>query len=432
MARLPPLRALINLWLPLVPTVSVDRTAPSAGWGDLFRHRRFVLYLATLSVGDIGYSVYAVAAPWLAYQVTHNFVDVGAVLAAEFGLYAFSFIAAPFVDRAQEKRIVLLWGYALQAVAASSIGVLAIEQKLTFLLLLPLVSMISLVWDFTWSANNTIPPLLLPKEALFRASGLSGVLSGGNQVTGFTVGGALILLTGPGGAMLLYGALNAASAVLALGITTQGSPSAQGPVWQTMVEGWHAWWGGSNGRPLRSLSLLVAVQGFFAPGSVLLITSIASRAAASQFTYGVLFTAFVLGGAAIGILLGHFNPRRHVGLLLLTTPLIAAGLLASAAWAEKVLALGVVLWFASGTAMLGFEVCYLVYLQATSPPSEVARTTSNVFFFRGTARATGAIALGFVATFLLPTTLALWIAGGLVVSSVVGAALWPSLRKVQF
>lgn len=408
-------------------------SARPEGWREILSHRRYLFFLASLSAGDIGYAVYAVAAPWLAYQDTGNFFDVGAVLAAEFGLYAFSFVAAPFVDRAAEKRSVLLWGYALQAVAASTIGALYLTGHLLFPLLLALVSTISILWDFTWSANNTIPPLLLSRESLFRANGLAGLLSGGNQVTGFTVGGALILLTGPGGAMLLYGALNAVSMVLALGVSTRGSPVASGSVWQAMVEGWRAWSRGEDGRPLKALSFFVALQGFLAPGAVLLITSLASgRGPSSQFTYGVLFTGFVLGGAAIGLLLGHLNPRRRVGSWLLATPVVSAALLLLVATLETSLPVEAALWSAIGASMLGFEVCYMVYLQASSPPAQVARSTSNVFFFRGTARAAGSLVLGALATTLLPGPFARGMALGLLLVSAVGLALWGSLAKLRF
>ncbi len=406
-------------------------------WRALLANRRYLFFLASLSAGDIGYAVYAVAAPWLAYQVTRNFFDVGAVLAAEFGLYAFSFVAAPFVDRTEDKRSVLLWGYALQAVAAGAIGTLYLTGHLLFPLLLGLVSGISVVWDFTWSANNTIPPLLLSQENLFRAGGLAGLVSGGNQVTGFTVGGALILATGPGGAMLLYAALNAASMVLALRVSTRGSPVATGSVWQAMVEGWKPWSkgsaGGPGGRPLRALSFFVALQGLFAPGAVLLITDIASGGgAASQFTYGVLFTGFVLGGSAIGMLLGHLNPRRSVGRWLVATPAASAVLIFLVPHLLPSLLVGVGIWFAIGVSMLGFEVCYIVYLQASSPPSQVARTTSNVFFFRGTARALGSLALGGLATTLLVPALAEVIGLGLLLTSGVGVMLWASLKEVRF
>ena len=404
-----------------------------ADWRGLLRNRRFVLYLASLSAGDIGYAVYAVAAPWLAYQVTGNFLDVGAVLAAEFGLYAFSFVAAPVVDRTAEKRKVLVIGYALQAIAATVIGVLALAHRLDLPLLLGLVSAISLVWDFTWSTNNAIPPLLLSKEALFRANGLSGLVSGGNQVTGFTVGGALILLTGPGGAMVLYGGLNVLALLLSLGISTRGSPMAKGTTLEALREGWRSWWSEAYDRPLRSLSLLVAVQGFLAPGAVLLITELASRSLdGAQFTYGVIFTAFVLGGAAVGIALGQLDPRRSVGLLLVVSPVVSAGLLALTPWVASSLLDSTLLWFAIGAAMLVFEGCFMVYLQASSPPELVARSVSNVYFFRGTARAAGSLVLGAVAAMVLPGALAEVVAVGLLIVAGVGVVLWGSLRRMSF
>ena len=401
--------------------------ATVVGWRGLLRHRRYVLYLASLSPGGIGYSVYAVAAPWLAYEVTHDLLAVGAVLAAEFGLYALSFVAAPFVDRAPEKRSILLAGYTLQAVAALLLGGLSLTGRLTFPLLLGLVSSISLLWDFTWSANNAVPPAILPREALFRASGFAGLLSGGNQVTGFTVGGALILATGAGGAMVLYGVLNALAALLALGVSTRGAPSAHGSGREALKEGWLAVLSPpeKGARPILLLAVYVALQGFFAPGSVLLITKLASSASASgSFTYGVLFTAFVLGGSAVGVGLGQVDPRRHVGRWRLASPAISAALLALAPFSLPAWPGGVFLWIGVGGAMLSFEVCYMVYLQASSPAEQVARTTSNVFLFRGSARASGALVLGGAATLLSVGQLSTLLTVGLLAVVGVGLLAW--------
>lgn len=418
-------------------TAATEKVPPAAtlGWRGLLRHRRFAIYLASLSVGDIGYSVYAVAAPWLAYEVTHSLFDVGAVLAAEVGLYALAFVAAPFVDRATDKRTVLLWGYALQGVAALGMGLLTLSGRLTFPLLLVAVSAISFVWCFTWCANNAIPALLLPRDALFRANGLAGALGGGNQVTGFTVGGAVILFTGPGGAMLLYAVLNAVAAVLSIWVTTRGTPVASGSVRAALADGWRAIFDPKEERPMARFSFYVALQGFFAPGPVLLLTLLASSDFAlheQQTAYGVFFVAFVLGGSFLGILLGQWNPRRSVGRLLLLSPVVGAVLLFLTPYLVPDLATSAVAWFAAGGAMLSFETLYFVYVQASSPPEAVARNTANVFFFRGVSRAAGALALGALATVVAAPALGATLAIGLLVVAMAGILMGERLRRLQF
>lgn len=417
----------------MASAAAVPDAPPPLGWRELLRHRRFVAYLATLSVGDIGYSVYAVAAPWLAYTVTHDLFDVGAVLAAEVGLYAFSFVAAPFADRVPDKRTILLWGYSLQGVVAFSLGILTVTGHLTFPLLLGAVSTISFVWTFTWCANNAIPPLLLPQNSLFRANGLAGAFGGGNQVTGFTVGGALILFTGPGGAMLLYGGLNVVAAVLAINVSTKGTRFASGSVLEALREGWRTLVDPKEERPLARFSFYVALQGFLAPGPVIVVTELAAEVfVAHQFAYGVLFVSFVLGGSALGVLMGQVNPRRSVGRWLLVSPVVGAGLIFLAPRLAPDLLPSIPVWFGVGGAMLSFETLYMTYLQASSPPDAVARNTANVFFFRGISRAAGALVLGALATFLVAATLGDLLAGGLLAVAAVGLVLGERLRTLKF
>src|SRR5271157_3598602 len=93
-----------------------------SSYRELLRNRRFVFLWGAGSLGDAGYAVYSISVLWLSYQISHSLFISGLVLFAEFGIYALSFLAGPFVDRAANLRTVMLIGYPLQGVAAAAIG----------------------------------------------------------------------------------------------------------------------------------------------------------------------------------------------------------------------------------------------------------------------------------------------------------------------
>src|SRR5271170_3182723 len=176
-----------------VGTVPRPRAEGLARFGPLLRNRSFRSYFLALASGEAGYSVYAVAVIWLALKISGSAEFIGVVVGLEFGIYALSFAVAPFVDRVANLRTILLIGFPLQGVLATLLGVLAVQGRLTPLLLLVLVAAISLLWDFTWTALNAILPRIVAPDDLFAANGLSGTVSGGNQIAGFAVGAALLV-----------------------------------------------------------------------------------------------------------------------------------------------------------------------------------------------------------------------------------------------
>ena len=88
------------------------------GYRSVLRNRRFLLYQVSAIFSSTGYAVYAISIPWIAYLNSGSFLVVGLVLFLEIGIYACTFLAAPLVDRAADKRVVFLIGYPIQAVAA--------------------------------------------------------------------------------------------------------------------------------------------------------------------------------------------------------------------------------------------------------------------------------------------------------------------------
>ena len=278
----------------------------------------YATYLAMSTSGGVGYSIYSVSILWLAYQISGNLVVAGAVLFVELATYSLTFVIGPLVDRAADKRTIFLACFPVQAAAAGALALGLSRGFLTIPLLLGLVVVISLLWDFAWAAGNTATRLLLSPDEMFAAQGLSGLVNGGNTISGSRGGRNAHSSRGcrrwPSPLCRVVGC-GRRSAIL--GTSSRGSDRAfllRAEFSRRLEDGLRG-----EGRPLLLLSLMDGVRGFVSNGPALLITLAANvifRDPAQA--YGVLFTVYIVGGVASGLIWGHINPRHRVGPLLCT------------------------------------------------------------------------------------------------------------------
>jgi Major Facilitator Superfamily len=404
-----------------------------ARYRDLLASRSFAAFFASLALGDAGYAVYAIGVLWLTLTVSGSDLDTAVVLAVEFGIYALSFLAGPIVDRARDLRTIVLVGYPVQGLLASALGVLALLDRLTVPILLLLVVGLSVVWDFTWTALNAVPPRIVATDQLFLANGLLGAASGGNQIAGYAGGAVLLLLVGsPGSAMLLYAALNFAAAVCILPLRAPSPPRAAGRFMDEMRDGWRYL---VRTREPRVLSLVTfsALEAFFSAAAPLLITVLTYRSFSDPSrSYALLFSAFALGGIGGSLALGEIAPRRWIASTLIVASASEGVLLLGAIAAAPSLGWSLPAWAAVGFVDVAFYQVVVVFLQATTPTPLLGRTLSNAYLFRGGSRAIGALALGALLTFVAPGVLGLLLAAVFLAVAFVVPAVVPSIRRLAF
>ncbi len=414
--------------------MAVEPAPPAKGGGyrALLSDRNFRFVFLSGSAGDTGYAVYSIAILWLAYRVSGSLAVAGLVLFVEFGVYSLSFLVGPFVDRVADLRTVLLIGYPIQALFAFLIGLLQLEGRLTTFALLALVIALSVVWDFTWTASQAILPRVVSGEALFRANGLLGAVNGGNQIAGYAAGAGLILLVGPAGGALLYAGLNLAGAVFALPIRAPLGASTRTGYLDELRDGWR-YLSAGDGHPRLQFVAFSSAQGLFSAAPALLIALLAaSRFDAPASSYGILFTAFAIGGVVGSLAIGQLNPRQRLTEFLVGIGLVEGGLVVVAVQAAPMLWPSIAAWFAVGAFDVGFYTAYIAYLQATTPPPLVARTLTNAYFPRGGARAIGGLLVGVLALSLSATTLGVIVGGAFVAAALAGPALLPAVRRLRF
>jgi len=416
---------------------STEEAAPDeveyrrGGWRELLSNRRFLLMETSGTLAGAGYAVYSVSVLFLAYGLTGNLLIAGTVLFIETGVYTATFLVAPIVDRARDKRTILLVCYPIQAVAATALALELRSGVLSVPVLLGLVLLLAILWDFVWAVFMVAPRIILPKRQLYVANGFSSIVSVGTQVGGYAGGGALLYFIGPYGGASAYAVLLVAALAVSVPLAL---PVERAPVtrfWATFRRGWDSF----RGRAGRSLRVFAAVEtfvGFFSAVPPLLITAIAYQ----QFShpasvYGVLVTAFALGGSVAGVGIGHMNPRRHVGVLLILTPVLAGVcVLALAPFALDTWALALLL----GGVGAAFSVRYTAkysWVQGSYPAELLGRLSANFYMFTGFAGSVAVLLVGSLSESISLAELEVITGLGLVASGVVafGSAF---IRRMSF
>jgi hypothetical protein len=416
---------------PVAPAEAPPPAPGAGGYRSVLRNRRFLVYQASGILSSTGYAVYSISIPWIAYLNSGSFLVVGLVLFLELGVYALTFLAAPLVDRAADKRLIFLVGYPIQAVAAGGLAYAASRGELHLGLLLALVAVLSVAWDFEWAVFQVAPRMLLQKDELFAGQGIASALGAGVQVGGYAAGAGLILVSGAVGSGYLYAVLLVLATFLAAFVPLRGGQSPEREYIAGFVEGWR-YLATPEGRPLVQLGVLGAASGFFSAAPALLITLDANHSFSNPgAAYGILFTAFVVGGVAIDLLLGQYNPRRRVGAVIVGTLLLSAVALFLTGVFPPSLALATVAWALAGVGISGYLSASGTFLWGYVPANRLARVTSNLYVFRGAAASVGAIVLGVLAGELVPNSLATLVA---VVfgAAAAGSLLLPAVRKFAF
>jgi MFS family permease len=409
----------------------VEGSTAAAGLRSVLANRRYTLWLSAQITGNVGYSAWSISVLWLAYQISGTLLLSAIVLFVQYGIYSITFIAGPFVDRVADKRTVFLIVLPIESVTAALVGVAVVTGSLSVAFLLVTVVVMALLDDFWWTADNTVPRILVGKDNVLRANGLQSALVGGGSLAGYSVGAALLIAVGPGGGAFLFAALLATSALLILPVRIRSTPTAGQSLFGNFVEGWSILARG-KGRPLLQIGSLFAAEGFFLGAPALLVTLFANRDfGGSSHVYGLLFTAYVVGAVVGGLAVGRTNPRQYLGRLLVGAMVAEGAAVALAVLALPQLLPSTAAWFLVGLAG-GIPATLLYsYLQATAPPEAVGRVTSNLYLFPGVASAFGAITFGLLSSAFPPAMLGYGVALGLAATGIAAVTV-PAVRGMRF
>jgi MFS family permease len=396
---------------------------PTTGFGSLVRNRRFVLWMASVFCGGLGYFAWSISVLWLAYQLTGNLVVTALVLSVQYTIYAITFIAGPFVDRVSDKRRIYLVVYPIEAATVAVVGFAIRTGTLSVALLLASVVVMAILDDFWWTADNTVPPMLVSKENLLVANGLMTAAGGGSSIAGYSLGAVLLVIVGPSAGAFLFALLLVAAALLVAPVVLRSASTSDRRLLSNFLEGW-SFLGRGKGRPLLQLGVVLAAEGLFLAAPPLLITLLSNRLFSNPGqTYGILFTAYVVGSLVGGLALGRANPRRHLGVVLVGAVVVQAAGLALALLFVPFTALDAGAWFVVGVATSIPSTVIYAFLQGTTPSDTIGRAVSNLYLFPGIASAVGAVAFGALSIVLAPLTFGYAIVLGILLAGVLIASV---------
>ncbi|MFI7578471.1 MFS transporter [Micromonospora sp. NPDC049497] len=191
-----------------------------ATFRDVFAVREFRVLFASFGVFLIGETVKMLALSVLVYERTGSGLLAALAYVTGFLPHAFGgvFLLA-YADRWPPRALIV--GYdlvRLAAVAVLASGVLAPGA------MLGLVAVVGLFGPVSSAARSALLPEILHGDAYVLGRSLLTMASGGTQVAGFAVGGLLLGLVGPYGALWLTAATCALSALLVrVGLTARSA-----------------------------------------------------------------------------------------------------------------------------------------------------------------------------------------------------------------
>ncbi len=374
-------------------------------------------------MSSVSYTLYIGTILWLTYRLSGGIFLSGAVIGVQSVVFTLTFLISPLVDRLYDKRWAFVLCYPAQAALAVAVGVTYAAGVLSVPVLLVIVVLLAVLWDFTEAADETTTRLLFGKDHLFVISGLGSAIGGGVNIAIYFIAGAAIALFGVLGGSYLLAALLAIGTVLAIPLAIPTPKITKQTWWSGFREGW-ALFRGEQGRALRHLSLLQFVVGFFVTAPTLLMTLyVGSFFTGSQTVYAGLYVAYLVGGIGIGLLLGHVNPRRFFGPVTIGAIFMTGLVLLGAEIAVVSLLLSLVVWFFVGVTNTARNQGTWIYLQGRFEPELLARISMNIYLFMGIASAIGAFTVGALSTNWSPQALTELVALGFIGSACLGLVL---------
>ncbi|MFJ8164548.1 MFS transporter [Streptomyces sp. NPDC096136] len=291
---------------------------PEAGYRAVFRVREFRAVFAAHLLSLLGLVVAEISLTVLVYRATGSPLMSALTFALGFLPYALGgTLLAGLADRYPARRLLVACDLLCAACAAGMVwpgtpvaGILALRCAMAFVA--PL---------FQGARSASLADVLGSGEAFVLGRSLLRMVSQSAQLTGFGLGGLLLTVLAPRGAIALTAAGFLASALL-LRLGTRSRPARAGAARHSALGGLRAVLGE---RRLRALTLLIWLPPAFTVVPEALLTPYADGIGAGTVTLGVLMCALPLGTVAGELWAGSALTARTRARI--TAPLAAVSLL---------------------------------------------------------------------------------------------------------
>lgn len=395
----------------------------------LLRERRFASLFAARTLSMLGLAFAPVA---LAFGVLDlPGADAGTlslVVAAEAVPHVLGLLLGGVVADRYPRRFVMFTGECLSLIAWLGIGVMLLTGWAPIPLLCAFAVLTGMAGAVVWPVLSGIIPEVAPRERLQPANALLAVGANVARIAGLVSAGAVVVLVGPGWALVGAAAIYGAAATFAWRIGSTPRPGHEGgtSVLAELREGW---------QEFASRQWLWVVVAQF---SLLILAwqgahTVLGPVVAKAELGGAAAWSAILTGEAVGMLVGvvialRIRPRRPILVaVVLTSTTALPYLLLGIGAALPVIVVG---GFLMGLGMDTFNVLWQTTMQREVPPEALSRVASYDAFGSMVFGPVGVLLAGPAAVHLGART-ALLACGGLIVLSSVLALLSPEVRSLR-
>jgi predicted MFS family arabinose efflux permease len=339
------------------------------------REAAFRRMWASQAASMMGDGLVPVALSFAVISLGGGAAEIGLVLGAQWvAMVAFVLAGGVVADRFPRRRVLIVADLVRLAVQATS-AILLLSDAATVSYLAALMAAYGAAEAFVRPATTALLPRTVPPEGLQQANALLGLTWNMGAVLGPALGGALVVLFEPGGALAAQALTYAVSAGFLFSMRVPGgdvvAPSGEGVLGdlrgglrEVGKRGW-LWWT----ILVVAVWLLIAEAPFTVLGPL-----ISERELGGAAAWATILTAYGIGGLAGGAVALAWKPKRPLfaGALLLALEAPSLALLAFGAPVPAIAATA----FLGGAATGIFVTLWDTALQQNVPGEALGRVSA--------------------------------------------------------
>lgn len=340
------------------------------------RYREFRLLWISGSFGNLGFWMDEVTRGWLIYELTDSAVQLGLVRGVQaIPFFLFSPFAGSAADRYSRKGQ-LVAAQAANALIYVVIAALVFTGEIQPWHVYVTSFLVATAHVFQQPSRASLISDAVPRDYLTNAIGLNSLMFNAARGVGPALAGALIVLTGTGGAFAAQALFLIIATACSLPMASSSHPAKSGAApresfMRSILEGWKFSW---QSEQVRAGLLCATITSLFIiPFTTLLPVFARDLLGVGATGQGLLLTAMGVGAfisAAIVASAGHRLPR---GLLMLVSGVlygISLIMFAVSPWFE----LSLLVMFLAGLVHVYCSVLVMTMVQFYSPPEFLGRT----------------------------------------------------------
>jgi MFS family permease len=329
------------------------------------------------AVSNLGDGVTMAAGPLLVASITTNPAAVaGAVFAQQLPWLLFALISGAWADRL-DRRILVVTVNLIRAAALATLVVAVAFDLVTVALIYAVFFVLGTGETLADTASSAFVPALVPSEHLPTANAwLGATFTVVNQFAAKPLGAWLFVVAAaaPFGVNALSFAASAAL-VAGIGALPPPKPRPRTSLRTDIAEGIRWLW---HHRLLRTLAVTMAFGNVvFCAAFAIFVLYVFERLGLGQVGYGVLLTAFAVGGLAGTMVAPALLRKVSTTMLLRTGLLVEAALHATLAWTRTPLVAATMIVIFSIHATVWGNV--VITLRQRSVPSAMYGRVSSVY-----------------------------------------------------